>query len=486
MDAHPESRIPTHRSQVARITVPPGFRFGRYEVIALIGGGGMGDVYRARDTRLKRDVAIKVLRREVAEDPARRHRLQVEAQATASLAHPNIVSVFDFGDQDGTIFLVTELVFGETLRGHLARRRIPFHTVLNWAEQLAAGIAAAHEKGIVHRDLKPENILITPDSRLKILDFGIAKLTKAFMSPAADLSSIEDTETGVVLGTARYMAPEQLRGAIVGTASDVFSLGLLLHELITGAPFFHQSGQIEVISAVASYRKYPPPNVKGRDLKRLVRVIARCLLKQSASRPSAAQVETELRALSPEMRTTSGLRIVGALRRAVPHEARRSWEKARFLLDGQLENWSEESFAALQKALDLAPRFVPAHVELSRWYVLAAVRGEIPYDTGLLRAVREAEHAVTLEPGSTEALSALARAYYVGRRFQDAEEIFQQVIDRSSGNTSALCSYSELLSLVGRHAEALEMVTRALDQDPLNATAHCRKAGALFCARRFG
>jgi tetratricopeptide (TPR) repeat protein len=154
-------------------------------------------------------------------------------------------------------------------------------------------------------------------------------------------------------------------------------------------------------------------------------------------------------------------------------------------LDGQSEGWCEESFVALQKALAIAPTFVPARVDLSRWYVWAAVRGEIPYETGLLQAVREAEHAVTLAPHSPEALGALARAYSVGRRFQEAEEVFQEVIAKYPDNVSALASYSELLSLVGRHAEALDLVNRAIRHDPLNTTVHCRKGVALFCARCF-
>src|SRR5688572_1372390 len=162
----------------------------------------MGDVYKARDARLKRDVAIKVLPREVADDPVARRRLEREAQAAASLAHPNIVSVFDLENQSGTIFLVTEFVPGETLRRHLLRRRLSMKTALNWSAQIAAGVAAAHEKGIVHRDLKPENILVTPDNHLKILDFGIAKRAhpSADATPAA---SVQDTQTGAVLGTAR-------------------------------------------------------------------------------------------------------------------------------------------------------------------------------------------------------------------------------------------------------------------------------------------
>ena len=474
--AEEQTRAPTYQA---------GSRFGRYEIVTLVARGGMGDVYKAWDRRLKRDVAIKVLPQEVADNPVARRRLEREAQAAASLAHPNIVSVFDLENQGGVICLVTEFVPGETLRRHLLRRRIPLKNALHWGAQIAAGVAAAHEKGIVHRDLKPENILVTPDNHLKILDFGIARRAIAAVD-AAPSESVHDTQPGVILGTARYMSPEQLRGPIVGTASDVFSLGLVFHELLTGKPVFRQRELMEIVAAVSSYRKYQPPRFKQREATQFVRLITRCLAPQPSARPDASQVEAELKRLSRANASDARTRPPrGSVRTKVPGEARQAWLKARALLDGQLENWCAESFAALEKALELSPSFVEARIELSRWYVLAAVRGEIPLQTGLSQAAREAEQAVTLAPLSPEASIALARAYYTQRRFDEAEEIFQKVIAAHPAQTSALCAYSEQLSMVGRHAEALEIVNRAVVHESLNAMVHLRKAAALFCARRF-
>ena len=466
-------------------TYQPGSRFGRYEIITLVARGGMGDVYKARDSRLKRDVAIKVLPQDVADDPTARRRLEREAQAAASLAHPNIVSVFDLENQGGTILLVTEFVPGESLRRHLHRSHVPLKTVLNWSGQIAAGVAAAHEKGIVHRDLKPENILVTPDNHLKILDFGIAKRSPTVVDDTPS-GSVQDTQPGAVLGTARYMSPEQLRGPIVGTPSDVFALGLVFHELLTGKPVFGQRELMDIVAAVSSHRKYQRPQVKQRDAARFVRLIARCLAQQPSARPTALEVEADLKRLArAEVSDPRTHTRRGSARTAVSGEARQAWLKARVLLDSQLEDWCAESFAALEKALELSPSFLDARIELSRWYVLAAVRGEIPLQTGLSKAAREAEQAVTLEPHSPEALIALAQAYYTQRRLDEAEKLCQQVIAKNPAHTAALCAYSELLSMVGRHAEALEHVNRAVVHESLHAMVHCRKAAALFCARRF-
>ena len=462
----------------------PGYRFGRYEVNSFVARGGMGEVYKARDTRLKRDVAIKVLAREVADDPVFRRRLEREAQAAASLAHPNIVSVFDLGTEGGTIFIVTEFVPGETLRKHLLRRRLPLKTVFDWGAQLAAGVAAAHAKGIVHRDLKPENILVTPDNHLKILDFGIAKVTHASQDASTLLASLREGQPEAVIGTVGYMSPEQLRGPMVGTASDVFSMGLVLHELLTGKPVFGREDARHLTAVVS--RKYQAPRVTQRDGTRFVHLVRRCLARQPSARLSAAQVEVELKRLAlpvPSRRRGRQRPVVEQAK--IAREARHAWSKARVLMDGQLQNWCEESFAALQKALELDPSFVAARIELSRWYVLAAVRGEVPLQTGLSQAVREADWAVTHAPHSPEALIALARPYYMQRRFDEAEELFKRVIAEHPDHTAGLCAYSELLSLVGRHVEAIAIVNRALDREPLNAMVHCRKAGALFCARQF-
>jgi serine/threonine protein kinase len=208
------------------LTLTPGTRLGVYDILTQIGAGGMGEVYRARDTKLDRDVAIKVLPDLFARDSDRLARFEREAKAVATLSHPNILSIFDLGTDHGTAYAVTELLEGETLRGRLEAGALPQRKAVEYAGQIAAGLAAAHDKGIAHRDIKPENLFVTTDGRIKILDFGLAAQIE---SPNGGLTyaptGIAQTDPGTVLGTVGYMAPEQARGQKADHRSDIFSLG---------------------------------------------------------------------------------------------------------------------------------------------------------------------------------------------------------------------------------------------------------------------
>src|SRR5437667_5285380 len=200
-------------SSPSRVALKPGTMLGEYEVLSLLGVGGMGEVYRARDTRLRRDVAIKVLPSLVSNDLDRLRRFEQEARAAAALNHPNILAVFQMGTYEGAPYLVSELLDGGTLREQLRRGPLPIRKVTDYAIQTAHGLAAAHDKGIVHRDLKPENLFVTKDGRIKILDFGLAKLSQPKADSLATARTLyEQTEPGVVMGTVGYMAPEQVRG----------------------------------------------------------------------------------------------------------------------------------------------------------------------------------------------------------------------------------------------------------------------------------
>jgi serine/threonine protein kinase len=219
-------------------------RLGPYQIIGPIGAGGMGEVYRARDTRLNRDVAVKVLPSDVAHDPARRHRFEEEARAVAALNHPNILSVFDVGDD----YMVTEIVEGESLRdAHLTQRK-----TVETVAQIADGLAAAHDAGITHRDLKPDNVLLTRDGRVKILDFGLARVNAS--SAGQETRTI--TDPGTVMGTPGYMSPEQVRGQVVDHRSDIFSLGIILYELLSGKRAFQGESSADMMTAIL--REDPP------------------------------------------------------------------------------------------------------------------------------------------------------------------------------------------------------------------------------------
>src|SRR5713226_8931284 len=206
-----------------------GTKLGPYEIQSPIGAGGMGEVYRARDPRLGRDVAIKVLPLSFAADTDRLRRFEQEARAVAALNHPNILAIYDIGTREGAPFIISELLEGESLRKRLSGGALPVRKAIEYAVQMAHGLAAAHEKGIVHRDLKPENIFVTRDGRVKILDFGLAKLTQpegSVLSDAATMAS--QTGPGVVMGTVGYMSPEQVKGHTADHRSDVFSFGTIL------------------------------------------------------------------------------------------------------------------------------------------------------------------------------------------------------------------------------------------------------------------
>jgi serine/threonine protein kinase len=212
------------------MSLSTGTRLGPYEIVAPLGAGGMGEVYRARDTRLGREVALKVLPMDFAADPDRRRRFEVEARAASALNHPNITSVYDIGIHEGLPYLVQELLEGETLGEKLAPGGLAPEKVVQYAIEICRGLAAAHEKGIVHRDLKPENVFVTRDGRVKILDFGLAKLRppQTFPGPLTQApTQTAGTEPGVILGTVGYMSPEQVRGEPADQLSDIFAFGAI-------------------------------------------------------------------------------------------------------------------------------------------------------------------------------------------------------------------------------------------------------------------
>ncbi|MEP6994878.1 MAG: serine/threonine-protein kinase, partial [Acidobacteriota bacterium] len=230
-----------------------GSKLGPYEILAPIGAGGMGEVYRARDPRLNRDVAIKVLPASFSADADRLRRFEQEAKAAGLLNHPNITAVYDIGSHDDAPYVVQELLEGETLRAALAGGRLAPRKAMDYALQIAHGLAAAHEKGIVHRDLKPENLFVTQDGRVKILDFGLAKLTQpeGSVSSATNLpTETRGTEPGVVLGTLGYMSPEQVRGRPADPRSDIFSFGAILYEMLSGKRAFHGDSAADTMSAI--------------------------------------------------------------------------------------------------------------------------------------------------------------------------------------------------------------------------------------------
>jgi serine/threonine-protein kinase len=267
-----------------------GTRIGSLEVLGIIGRGGMGEVYRARDTKLKRDVAIKTLPDEFSHDPDRLSRFQREAEVLASLNHPNIAAIYDLEEADGARFLVLELVEGETLADRIARGPIPVEEALQIAKSICEALEAAHEQGVIHRDLKPANIKITPDGKAKVLDFGLAKAMESApsstLSNSPTLLSVAASNGGLILGTAGYMAPEQAKGKPVDKRADIWAFGVILYEMLTGRMLF--SG--ETVSETMAFVMTKEPDWKALPAStpwRLQRLLHRCLRKDARSRLQA-------------------------------------------------------------------------------------------------------------------------------------------------------------------------------------------------------
>jgi Tol biopolymer transport system component len=315
LSASNEVRSSFLESSTLHVTLPPGTKLGDYEVQKLLGSGGMGEVYRARDLRLRRDVAIKVLPSFLSSDKERLRRFEQEAQAAAALNHPNILAVFQMGTYEGSPYLVSELLEGETLREEIKRGPLPARKVIEQGVQIAHGLAAAHEKGIVHRDLKPENLFTTKDGRIKILDFGLAKLKQPQGESPHSSPTIgaNGTEPGMVMGTAGYMSPEQVRGKPADHRADIFAFGTILYEMLTGRRAFQKTTAADTMSAILN--EEPPavsqmtPNIPPA----LQRTIHRCLEKPPEQRfQSASDLAFALEALSDSTVTAASGKLAVA------------------------------------------------------------------------------------------------------------------------------------------------------------------------------
>src|SRR5579883_974191 len=270
---------------------------GSYEFKSLVGAGGMGEVYRARDTKLKRDVAIKVLPPEFSSNPERVKRFQREAEILASLNHPNIAAIYDLQESNGTRLLVLELVEGETLKERIDRGPIPVETALEITKQICAALESAHERGIIHRDLKPANVKLTPDGHVKVLDFGLAKAMESASSEPSQSNSptiMSGTLPGVILGTAPYMSPEQVKGGPTDRTADLWALGCVLYEMLTGYRAFEGETITETFAGILKEE----PDWSGLPVTvplNVVRILRRCLQKDRRSRiHDAADVRIQL------------------------------------------------------------------------------------------------------------------------------------------------------------------------------------------------
>jgi len=282
------------------MSLSAGDRLGRYEILGPLGAGGMGEVYRARDTELERDVAVKVLPEAVSQNPDRLARFEREAKAVAKLSHPNILEIHDYGRDGDITYAVTELLEGRTLRETLAGRPMPWQKAAEIGARVADGLAAAHDKSVVHRDLKPSNIFVCSDGRVKILDFGLASVEKA-VDFEADTRSMEPplTREGGVMGTVGYMSPEQARGRHADHRSDIFSLGCVLYEMVSGRGPFDRESSADTFAAILKEEPPPLSESAGTVGPEVSKTIERCLEKEPERRfQSASDLAYNLRTVS--------------------------------------------------------------------------------------------------------------------------------------------------------------------------------------------
>src|SRR6266511_2950374 len=323
------SGIPGRRplcSNRTNVTLSAGTRLGSYEVLAPLGAGGMGEVYRARDARLSREVALKVLPEEVSADRDRLARVEEEARAASALNHPNIVTIYDIGQSDSVSYIAMELVDGKTLRELTVAGPLPFRRIVSIAAQAAEGLAKAHAAGIVHRDLKPENLMVTKDGYVKILDFGLAKLTETIPQDASGLPTAiaAATQPGTVMGTAGYMSPEQASGQPVDFRSDQFTLGAILYEMATGKRAFQRKTGAETLVAIIREEPEPLSQLAPKAPAPVRWIVERLLAKDPEERyASTKDLARDLKSVRDHLSETSAS---GGLEAAEPvRPRRRGW-----------------------------------------------------------------------------------------------------------------------------------------------------------------
>ena len=282
----------SHASPEETMRLPQGHRLGPYRILSLLGAGGMGEVYLAEDTRLKRRVALKVLPGEFTQDEERLRRFQQEAQSASALNHPNILMIFEIGEADSTHYIATEFIEGETLRQHLEKAPMHLREVSTVSIQIASALASAHSAGIIHRDLKPENVMLRPDGYVKVLDFGLAKLVEPQSSMIeSDAPTVANvvTEPGTVLGTVFYMSPEQARGVVVDPRSDIFSLGVVIYEMVAGRPPFNGETASDVVVSILKTETAPLERFSPEVSPKLQWIVSKALRKDRDERYQTAK-----------------------------------------------------------------------------------------------------------------------------------------------------------------------------------------------------
>jgi serine/threonine protein kinase len=467
------------------LSVTIGTKLGPYEITALLGKGGMGEVYRARDTKLKRDVAIKILPDEFSLDPDRVRRFQREAEALAALNHPNIATIYDLQEANDTRFLVLELVDGETLADRIQRGPIPVDEALVIGTHICAALEAAHEKSVVHRDLKPENVMLVGHGRVKVLDFGLAKQTT--IGEEQETLTLESlSAVGTVMGTPQYLSPEVLRGSKADTRSDLWAFGVVLHQMLTGRLPFTGATMFELSSSIL---KEPAPALPATVPARLRAVVERCLQKSPAGRfQSASELHRALQALQAhavsrrswiwaagvaavlavgfflwqqQPKSADGRRLSTGARASPIQEANELFELARNFQS--VQNDIPKAQSILERAIVIDPHFAAALENHALLYVILLLNGYTNDRSVLYKAEEELRLAAKEDPN----LLTLPRSQAAVYMAQGRKELipFEQMNRDSNINLEIWRMIVDIFT--GRAAQAQVRGTNILERDPL-------------------
>ncbi len=480
-----------------------GKTLGHFEILEKIGAGGMGAVYRARDTQLERIVALKVVGERFLADETARARLLREARTASALNHPNICTIHEVGEAEGETFIAMEFVEGRPLNALVRDQGLPVETAVRYGTQIADALAHAHERGVVHRDLKSANVVITPEGRVKVLDFGLAKrLPQGAAEATRSMASL--TEAGSIVGTLHYMAPELLRGEPADARSDLWALGVVLYEMLAGKLPFHGQTPFDLSSAILREPMAPLPPQAPPGLQA---IIQRCLAKEPGERyPRAGEVRAGLETvlsgvatgpvqpaatasrrrwlwalgaaaglaalavvagltLKDRPRTPAGRRLSTGAPASKNSEANEYFERA--LLFARVQNDMPQGRLMLEKALELDPRFAEAR----RWYGFShaiILSGGYSNDAGLLyKAVEELRQALQDDPNLTTVHSALAAVYIIQGRKELALAEVEKALKANPDDPEALIWLLNYHAFNGDDAQAIALARRMLEREPL-------------------
>jgi serine/threonine protein kinase len=493
LDIAPKSSSDPHENALVGQTL------SHYQVLSLLGAGGMGEVYLARDPRLDRTVALKILPEDLAADPERMQRFAREARAASALNHPNVATIYDVGESDGIRFIVIEHVEGETIAARIGGRPLSPSEVVDIAVQVADALDVAHAKGITHRDIKPANLMLTQRGHLKVLDFGVAKMALCDEPAQTDDWSAEPrTAVGSVIGSGPYMSPEQITGGHVDPRSDVFSLGVVLYQMATGQVPFAGTTREEMRESILHATPAPMTKFNPDVPLELERITFKCLEKSTNARyQSARELLTDLWPLKRQLdatRATADLARFEFLKRAdlTATDASRISEASELVARGWAHLRSGSFFelshalSAFLAATEIDPTYAAAHAGLALTKVAQATAHDVPHLEALAEARTAALRALALDDQSADAQVALGQVMLFSEwDWTAAERSFQRALAINPNHAEAYLHYGGLMEALGQLARGFELKLQGLECDSTSALAHVLIASSLWNQRRY-